>query len=367
MADQGNAPMPPPPPTEEALNDSMDSIQKLARLQVVAEGGSEEEGLGEEDDEDEIGDGEEDEDESGDEEEEEEELSPQMLKKIVALKQLQMQRDKVHDAYLEARVELESRFRSQYEENYSKRAQILSGQLKVEVDLEKEGGEQLMAEANADLEEDTTPGIPHFWLQCLLRHEAMADIIEEKDVEALQYLEDVRCVEKETMLGFTLEFQFAENPFFTNAVLTKEYQTANIMDHGEPLLVSVEGTEIEWKPRHNLCKKSVKQKHRRKGGRSAEQVRTVTVTKDADSFFKFFKAPVMYEMPDEDDEEGIQNLPYEFNYEVSEIDYEIALIIRNNLVPKAILWYTGEAVDDEDEEGEEEDGGEEGEQECRQS
>jgi hypothetical protein len=36
-----------------------------------------------------------------------------------------------------------------------------------------------------------------------------------------------------------------------------------------------------------------------------------------------------------------ESAPYELNYEV---DYEVALVLRNHIVPNAILWYTGEAV-----------------------
>lgn len=52
----------------------------------------------------------------------------------------------------------------------------------------------------------------------------------EPDLEALYYLSDVRCVDKDDLLGFTLQFHFDDNPFFSNAVLTKRYDTANIMD-----------------------------------------------------------------------------------------------------------------------------------------
>ena len=52
----------------------------------------------------------------------------------------------------------------------------------------------------------------------------------EPDLEALYYLSDVRCIDKDDLLGFTLQFHFDDNPFFSNAVLTKRYDTANIMD-----------------------------------------------------------------------------------------------------------------------------------------
>lgn len=42
-------------------------------------------------------------------------------------------------------------------------------------------------------------------------------------------------MDKEDLLGFTLEFHFDDNPFFANAVLTKRYDTANIMDQVSPL------------------------------------------------------------------------------------------------------------------------------------
>ncbi|CAN0292243.1 unnamed protein product [Laminaria digitata] len=73
-------------------------------------------------------------------------------------------------------------------------------------------------------------GVPHFWMQCMLHHEALHDVVCEPDLEALFYLSDVRCVDKDDLLGFTLQFHFDDNPFFSNAILTKRYDTANIMD-----------------------------------------------------------------------------------------------------------------------------------------
>jgi Nucleosome assembly protein (NAP) len=32
-------------------------------------------------------------------------------------------------------------------------------------------------------------------------------------------------------MGFTLEFHFETNPYFTNTVLSKTYETANLLDH----------------------------------------------------------------------------------------------------------------------------------------
>ncbi len=62
-------------------------------------------------------------------------------------------------------------------------------------------------------------GIPNFWLQALGNHPAIADIICDQDIEALSYLEDIRCNYSEDYKTFTLLFEFKENPFFTNKVL----------------------------------------------------------------------------------------------------------------------------------------------------
>ncbi|CAM9976742.1 unnamed protein product, partial [Phaeothamnion confervicola] len=111
---------------------------------------------------------------------------------------------------------------------------------------------------------------------------------------------DVKCDDKPDMKGFTLEFRFAENPWFTDAVLRKQYNTANIMDMGEPLIENVEGHDIAWKPRKNLCEKVIKSKPRK--GRRGPQREGASKTVPRESFFKFFLKPVMYD-PDEDDED----------------------------------------------------------------
>ncbi|CAM9545720.1 unnamed protein product [Ascophyllum nodosum] len=190
-------------------------------------------------------------------------------------------------------------------------------------------------------------GVPHFWMQCMLHHEALHDVVCEPDLEALYYLSDVRCVDKDDLLGFTLEFHFDDNPYFTNSVLKKRYDTANIMDQGEPLLEGVHGTEINWKTGRNLCERTIRRKVKLRGARSGE-ARTVTKVEKTESFFKFFQNPIMYEADDDEDDEE----QYNFSFDM---DYEVARIFRNHLIPNAVLWFTGEAVSDEEDEDDEED------------
>ncbi|CAN0302969.1 unnamed protein product, partial [Discosporangium mesarthrocarpum] len=67
-----------------------------------------------------------------------------------------------------------------------------------------------------------------------------------------------------------------------------------------------------------------------------------------ESFFKFFQDPI-YRAEEEEEED--EEEPYNF---FLEMDYEIALIFRNHLIPNAVLWFTGEAAGDDDEDDDEE-------------
>eukprot|EP00904_Undaria_pinnatifida_P002937 jgi/Undpi1/12644/HiC_scaffold_6.g02312.m1 len=263
--------------------------QKLSGLSVAENGG------GDGDAEMEGADGEVEEGDEEDEEGEENEvqLPREVMRRLYQLKALHSQKELVYDRYKAERAALERKFASEYANIYARRAEVVAGRLKnidvLEVDKMEagEGGES---------------GVPHFWMQCMLHHEALHDVVCEPDLEALYYLSDVRCVDKDDLLGFTLQFHFDDNPFFSNAVLTKRYDTANIMDQGEPLLEGVDGTPIEWKSGRNLCEKVTRRKIKRGGSRSGE-TRTVRKVEKTESFFKFFQNPVMYDEDEEEEED----------------------------------------------------------------
>merc|ERR1712147_226337 len=90
-----------------------------------------------------------------------------------------------------------------------------------------------------------------------------------------------------------------------------------------------------------------KQKHKSKGS-----VRTVNKTVQNDSFFNFFDPPIVPEDPEAEVEEDIRAL--------LTADFEIGHYIRESIIPRAVLYFTGEALlDDEYDEEEEEEGEEE--------
>jgi nucleosome assembly protein 1-like 1 len=94
--------------------------------------------------------------------------------------------------------------------------------------------------------------------------------------------------------GFTIEFEFTTNEYFTNTILTKSYDLRTGPDEHEPLsyegpeIVKSKGCEIQWNKGKNVTMKMVKkrQKHKNRG-----TIRVVTKEVQTDSFFNFFTPP----------------------------------------------------------------------------
>lgn len=109
-----------------------------------------------------------------------------------------------------------------------------------------------------------------------------------------------------------------------------------------------QGCTIDWKKGKNVTVKTLKKKQKHK---SRGSIRTITKTVQNDSFFNFFSPSPVPDDPDEDMDEDTQAL--------LTADFEIGHYIRERIIPRAVLFFTGEALDDEDyeEEGEEEGNG----------
>ncbi len=149
-------------------------------------------------------------------------------------------------------------------------------------------------------------GVPGFWLQALKNYAYLQELaenwcsIQERDEGALAYLVDVRCSRDDDKCH-VLEFEFRENPYFTNKVLTKSYfMSDDDMGLGESNFSRAEGTTIEWKPKQDLTQKMVqkKVKNRRKGGHTIQ-----TVAESCESFFQYFATLQMPEDEELDEEE----------------------------------------------------------------
>eukprot|EP00897_Mesotaenium_endlicherianum_P004877 jgi/Mesen1/4417/ME000225S03402 len=263
-----------------------------------------------------------------------ESLHPQIKARVNAVQDIQQEHDKLEEQFLAERAELERRYQKLYEPLYAKRAEIVTGAVDVPApppDAEKPEGE---AEPEAPLE-PAEKGIPEFWLTAMRNHEILAEQITERDEAALKYLTDIKSSLLEEGKGFKLDFYFnsAENTFFKNPVLSKTY----IM---------------------NLTQKVLKKKPK-KGAKSG--AKPVTKIEACDSFFNFFSPP---QVPNEDDE--IEEEEAEQLQELMEADYDIGSTLREKIIPHAVSWFTGEAMDaddfgmDDDEDDEDEEDEDEG-------
>jgi len=298
-------------------------------------------------------------------------LPAEVVRRVNALRNLQVEHHKIEASFFEEVHALECRYLSKYQPLYEKRLNIIKGTYEptdaeskcaFDEDDTDEQAKKAAEEEKKDeqkKEEEKTVGIPEFWLQVFKNSDVISELIKEQDEEVLKHLVDVRITmqnESESK-GFTIEFEFSPNDYFSNTLLTKSYQLRTGLDEHEPLtyegpeIVKSKGSDIDWKKGKNVTIKMVKkrQKHKNRG-----TIRVVTKEVQTDSFFNFFTPP---------------NAPEDADAEVEDTDemrtlaadFEIGHMLRDSIIPKAVLYYTGEAGDDddgefdEDEEDEDED------------
>lgn len=278
-------------------------------------------------------------------------LPASIRKRLDALKNLSKKNSSIERELQKEIHELEKKFFLQHKPIYEKRQEIINGVY--------EPTEEESTLTEADLEnEDVLPsppaegdvptkGIPEFWLTCLKNLPPLQDVITPEDDGALKHLVDIKYEYLEGNPGFRLDFVFEENEYFTNTVLSKSYFLSESPDSSEMVYDHAEGTTIDWKEGKDLSVRIEIKKQRHK---ATNKTRTVKKTVPAETFFHFFKALEIPENSEEVDDEMIQAF---------EIDYETGEMIKEKLVPDAIHWFTGKALeefeDDEDEYDDDED------------
>lgn len=271
-------------------------------------------------------------------------LSPNVRQRVEVLKVLQSEHDELESKFLEERAQLEAKYQKLYEPLYTKRYEIVNGVIDVE-GITNEAGQ---GEESKAAEEK---GVPSFWLTAMKTNEILGEEITERDEEALKYLKDIKWSKLDNPKGFKLEFYFDSNPYFQNSVLTKTY---HMIEDDDPILEKSIGTEIEWHPGKCLTQKVMK-KRPKKGSKNAKPI---IKTEKCDSFFNIFNPPQIPEDDDEIDDDVVEELQ-----NLMEHDYDIGSTIRDKIIPHAVSWFTGEAVEsdfddievDEDDEDRDED------------
>jgi len=295
-------------------------------------------------------------------------LPASVKRRLKALKNLQLETTKVEAEFFKEVHALECKYQARYQPFYEKRGKITTGEYEPNDEEcnwtldddkdEEELSDEMKAKVKLEGEkEEDVKDVPEFWLTIFKNVDLLADMLQEHDEPILKHLTDIKVHYKEEPMGFTLEFLFTPNEYFENSVLTKTYEMKCIPDEMDPFtfegpeIHKCKGSPIEWKKGKNVTVKTVKkkQKHKSKGS-----VRTVTKTVQNDSFFNFFSPPAVPEDPDAEVDEDTRAL--------LTADFEIGHYIRESIIPRAVLYFTGEALLDDEYEEEEEEGEEEGEE-----
>ena len=310
-----------------------------------------------------------------------ESLPAEVQRRIKALKNLQVEYTKIEQDFFAEVAALEAKFAARYKPLLERRADIVNGKYEPtdkecewdtdddeeeddkESDPKKDDSQATKnkpASADTAGDEEQVPGIPDFWLTIFRNVEVLEDMIEKHDEPLFNHLLDIKAIYNDNKgLDFTLEFHFSENEYMTNKVLTKSYTVECKVDDADPFsfdgpsIVKTTGCKIDWKKGKNLTVKTVKKKQRHKG---RGQTRTVTKTVRNESFFNFFTPP------DITDDKPIDDMDEDAVVEAIAADFAKAEFIKDRVIPQAVLYFTGEALEDDDDDDEEEEEAEEDDQ-----
>ena len=169
-------------------------------------------------------------------------------------------------------------------------------------------------------------GIPDFWLTVFRKVDQLNEMMSVDDEPILRHLKDIVVVYQAEPIGFDLQFHFSENEFFEDAVLTKEYFMSGDPAAHDPFLYDglriskCKGCTIHWKAGKNVTVKSSR-------GSSV---------KFNISFFNFFNPPLVSDDPSVMLHPVVNDLLIE--------DYVLAERLRDYIIPRAVLYYTGEGL-----------------------
>ncbi|KAH7890314.1 nucleosome assembly protein [Phlebopus sp. FC_14] len=276
-----------------------------------------------------------------------ESLPVEVKKSIEALKGVQVKQNELQNQYKRECLELEKKYLELQKPLYERRSAIISGASQA-TEEEIESGIQASIKDDPEytpLAKDATAtpaAIPEFWLTALRNHVGLSEIITERDAAALKHLTDIHLSylsSDKPKPGFKLSFCFSPNEFFENEVLEKTYLYQEEVGYsGDFVYDRAIGTEIKWKEDKDLTKEFEIKKQRNK---NTNRTRLVRKARPTDSFFNFFAPPAPPSEDDDDiDEEELEELE-----EKLEMDYQIGEDLKEKVIPRAIDYFTGKALE----------------------
>jgi nucleosome assembly protein 1-like 1 len=201
-----------------------------------------------------------------------ESLPAQVRRRVDGLKGIQKDHAKLEAEFQEEVLQLEKKYFAKFTPLYEKRAKIVNGNAEpteAEVEAGKADDEEEEAEADKAEEKEETPaddtkGIPEFWLTAMKAQISIAELITDRDEEALRSLTDVR-MEYLDRPGFRLIFEFSPNDFFSNKTISKSYFYREENGYGGDFIYDhAEGDKIDWKAGKDLTVRIESKKQRNK-------------------------------------------------------------------------------------------------------
>ncbi|KAJ1919763.1 histone chaperone [Mycoemilia scoparia] len=280
-----------------------------------------------------------------------ESLPKPVRERINALRAVQAKHTDLETEFHKELYELEKKYNKLYEPLYKRRQEIVTGSVQptedeikkgAEIEAEEKDPEESKVEEIKDEEKpegeeskdsEAPKGIPEFWSTALQNHPRLAELITERDAEALKHLTDITLEYLEgEELGFNINFEFEENPFFENKTLTKTFHYSLTEEPGSMTSIKATGTEIKWKEDKDLTVITETKKQRHK---ATNRTRVVKRTVPAETFFTFF------DTLSEDDEEAEEDFEIQ---ERIEAEYELGEEFKEQIIPRAVDWFTGKAI-----------------------
>ncbi|KAL7794969.1 hypothetical protein V8C37DRAFT_375091 [Trichoderma ceciliae] len=277
-----------------------------------------------------------------------ESLPSPVRRRVSGLRAIQKDHAKLEAEFQEEVLQLEKKYFAKFTPLYEKRSAIINGKVEPTEDEVKRGDEDEDGSSLRDPAESTgeasqstdlpeaVQGIPEFWLSAMKNQVTLAEMITDRDEAALKHLIDIR-MEYLDKPGFRLIFEFTENEFFSDKTITKTYYYQNESGYGGDFIYDhAEGHKIDWYPGKDLTVRVEAKKQRNK---NTKQTRIVKKSVPTESFFNFFSPP----KPPTDDADPDDDVASDIE-ERLELDYQLGEDIKEKLIPRAVDWFTGEAL-----------------------
>ncbi|XP_022176680.1 nucleosome assembly protein 1-like 1 [Myzus persicae] len=201
-------------------------------------------------------------------------MSPEVKKRVRALKNLILAQSEIKSRFKAEVHLLKLKYQKVYEPYINKQVDIIQGKYeptKGEYSSSSSEEEDVpvprydeQGEIRPESSKQEPKGIPDFWLVYMETSYKFRSVILPHDEQIFRHLSDIRCNWSEEYMGFTMEFHFTPNEWFTNNVLTLKFEenppddvVEIVLSYGieDAIEYRLTGCEIHWNAGKNVTQK----------------------------------------------------------------------------------------------------------------